>query len=457
MVTCDRCLVTPESRALMPNRKLNPLTIALAATLATAAPVFSASEESPIASALNDFGQQFYERGDFAQAAQEFSKALLVDPENAVAREYLGKMGFPGGLYPVRGTPADRALRQTRQAEELRNAVAQAEERRSNAENVAEDLARERNVLEDRLGRKTSEADSLWELLKGREFEAKNYQIRLTQTQKEFADSRAKQESDLALLRDEVGAIKDTSTRQELSYREGTQVLQGQVEGLQKDLRESQERIVLKDLDLARQGQELACAKEELASLNREMQQRDRTVAQDAERLAAMNVEVKRLQDELGLPKKARSSKKVSRAKAKALAPEVAALQERFAQEKQSLEERTGELTTANDKIGELQKQLESMTADLAAAQQEVSRLKAAPSAGAAPDASAFELESARKKLLEQEVIIENQNDQVALLSDRIIDLEERLSLTQRIVQEKEANLQELSGKVEELQKKCAK
>jgi len=48
---------------------------------------------------LCEHAQTFYERGEKKEALQEFSKVLLVDPDNPTAHEYLAKLGVPQGLY----------------------------------------------------------------------------------------------------------------------------------------------------------------------------------------------------------------------------------------------------------------------------------------------------------------------------------------------------------------------
>jgi len=50
----------------------------------------------------------YYDKGDYSNAVHEFNKALLADPDNEVAREFLEKMGVEGGYY---GRPINRKLK----------------------------------------------------------------------------------------------------------------------------------------------------------------------------------------------------------------------------------------------------------------------------------------------------------------------------------------------------------
>ncbi len=52
-----------------------------------------------VAEFLCDRAQTFYEQGEKKEALQEFSKALLIDPGNPTAHEYLARLGVPDGLY----------------------------------------------------------------------------------------------------------------------------------------------------------------------------------------------------------------------------------------------------------------------------------------------------------------------------------------------------------------------
>lgn len=48
---------------------------------------------------LIDLGKKYHEAGDAQEAVHEFSKALLIDPNNAEAKKYLAEYGLSEGLY----------------------------------------------------------------------------------------------------------------------------------------------------------------------------------------------------------------------------------------------------------------------------------------------------------------------------------------------------------------------
>lgn len=55
--------------------------------------------QSASAKALCDYAKGLYSRGEIEDAKSQFSKVLLIDPNNAMAKRYLQKMGLKKGLY----------------------------------------------------------------------------------------------------------------------------------------------------------------------------------------------------------------------------------------------------------------------------------------------------------------------------------------------------------------------
>ena len=70
-----------------------------------------ADNVDPLASALCDQGQRYYERGQKQEAIEEFSRAVLVDPNNQTAKDSLRKLGLNGGIHQPLKTITVHALR----------------------------------------------------------------------------------------------------------------------------------------------------------------------------------------------------------------------------------------------------------------------------------------------------------------------------------------------------------
>lgn len=55
--------------------------------------------QSASAKALCEYAKSLYSRGEIEDAKSQFSMVLLIDPDNAMAKRYLQKMGLKKGLY----------------------------------------------------------------------------------------------------------------------------------------------------------------------------------------------------------------------------------------------------------------------------------------------------------------------------------------------------------------------
>lgn len=82
----------------------------LIAVIGFSVPVGAALAENPAGDYLVELGEKFYERGNLEDALHEFSKALIVDPDNKKAREYMAKHGLTGGLYQKNITAQSRLV-----------------------------------------------------------------------------------------------------------------------------------------------------------------------------------------------------------------------------------------------------------------------------------------------------------------------------------------------------------
>jgi chromosome segregation ATPase len=59
----------------------------------------SANTSNDAADYLANLGKKYYDGGQIDEAIHEFSKALIVDPNNVLAKKYLNKLGLSQGLY----------------------------------------------------------------------------------------------------------------------------------------------------------------------------------------------------------------------------------------------------------------------------------------------------------------------------------------------------------------------
>ncbi len=130
----------------------------------------------PIAAYLLDYAKKLYEQEDFENARHEFSKLLIIDPDNKEAKEYLKKMGLDTGLYRSAGRLGlqegsvyreNLSLRQ--QNKQLQEAVKNLREELSrNAaqiDSLREELRRQRQNTASRLSEYSGKVSALENLL----------------------------------------------------------------------------------------------------------------------------------------------------------------------------------------------------------------------------------------------------------------------------------------------------
>jgi len=93
---------------------------------------------------LTERGIEFYEAGEFHSAVESFSKAVLADPHNKEAQEYLVMLGVPGGLYAPRGSAVSRTAQLFASLQQYQQYVNQ-------VQNEKQNVSRLNRVLESKL------------------------------------------------------------------------------------------------------------------------------------------------------------------------------------------------------------------------------------------------------------------------------------------------------------------
>ena len=96
---------------------------------------------------LVEIGEMYYNKGQKTDAIHEFSKALLINPDNKVAKEYLHKMGLREGLYKPSRTSITIAAESADRLKEYEQKMSQLERDKANLESMFQRLADDRDRL----------------------------------------------------------------------------------------------------------------------------------------------------------------------------------------------------------------------------------------------------------------------------------------------------------------------
>ena len=112
-----------KERQVMKRKQLFVLKMVLVVLISGAVPEVYAREGNGAAEALCQYGKRLYKQGDLENAIHEFSKALIVDPENETAKSYLRKMGLAEGLYSGEKTDRSRVVQLVRDLRQLKQDI----------------------------------------------------------------------------------------------------------------------------------------------------------------------------------------------------------------------------------------------------------------------------------------------------------------------------------------------
>lgn len=99
---------------------------------------------------LIKLGKVYYQKGDFASAIHEFTKAVMVDPGNKEAQDYLRKLGAEGGYF-------GRSEKQVFDISKLADEIERYQKENAKKDKIADVLQLNNKALEDRLALKETE------------------------------------------------------------------------------------------------------------------------------------------------------------------------------------------------------------------------------------------------------------------------------------------------------------
>lgn len=130
----------------------------------------SFAQSSLIVDSLLIEGKGLYESGEYEKAIPLFSKALLIQPRNKEALEYLKKMGLDGGIYGSPKTMIDRIYDLMDDIELYRQDLQALEEQSRSQAEQTEQVKQQKQHLEELIQQKEQEKQQLME--KSEEFYA---------------------------------------------------------------------------------------------------------------------------------------------------------------------------------------------------------------------------------------------------------------------------------------------
>lgn len=354
---------------------------------------------------LIDQGKQNYHKGDLSAALHEFSKALLVDPGNATAKDYLGKMGFQDGLYNRRPSPLVRSATLAQQVKVFKDKWSDSEKANEMAANDLKEIQGERDSLCLLLEQKKHELGQLDHQLR---MVQENFQQENLETRKHARDLEA-----MAVLKEEEIAFLERFTdRHKKLVNEKEEILSKKAQEIE-DLNERMHLVKLASLDDSFHSQD-------------QLLKQKRELVQTKRQLAEMQLAY--------VPK-------ISEPSGESVAAEPAAL---------ILDQKIKLLKQRDQDIAQLKERL-------VAARQQINTLQKSSRPGDAQEVSHLkkQVEEMRQRLSQKTSSLESEQSDLVILKERLQDAQEQLGIVKTMVREKETEIKELQDQISQVRSQC--
>jgi len=371
-------------------------------------------------------GRAYYEQGNHKRAIDSFSKALLSDPDNEEAKEYLNKLGVSGSIYLGKGTQLDEITRLSRTVSELQAQNQVATQEAASLQQTVVGLQIEKSGLENDLDQKREEIVNL---------NADLFQMKHA-LNTHLSDIQAKTreltqiETELAL------ATEDAPGEDIASLEESKGKYEGDVAGLQEKLKKAQARtadkrqaqntrikelekeLAVKQTQLMMVNDKLVLAKRKIKERYAQLSKKDKTIGDLKRSLNALKDDLRQTRLKLrtvGRNKTVREDLTVENEEQVA----VIKKQDAFILElKDKLVEARRELSDLKKKLGE---QPSGSDKDLQA-----------------------QLEETMQQLDETQMVLKEKNEEYEILQQRFDDTRERLELVEGMMKDKDTQIEDL-------------
>ncbi len=343
---------------------------------------------------------------------------------------------------------------------ELDHKVAASEKELSEQQEALTQRTQELGGMKTELAQAKKTADQMDFQLKSLNSQVTDYQNQLSDLKEQLQGQQQEIETKGQLIHDletessnlkkEMDSLKAKLTHQneQLQQKDSNlQLLQKEIGDLKTMALTKSERLQAAQADQDKNLDQLKTTQAQIKELKDRLQEQESLFKKKTEDLADQTKELDRLKDRLASQEKAAEKSLTKTSKGKA---------------KETMQ--TGEAKNANpceEEIGLLKKKdtcIQGLKTDLASTRKALLQIRMDRQTNSAlDDVMKKEFEEARNKMLEQDVVLEEHQQEIAQLKSQITDLEERLGLSQRLLQEKEASLKQMAQQLREAEAKCSK
>lgn len=405
---------------------------------------------SGVAQFLNDRGKKLYKQGFIEEAIHEFSKTLLVDPDNEVAREYLSKLGLHEIEQPQESNASADIQELARQIAILEEEIIYLESHPQEdikQQGIIKDMGVEREVL-------------LAELSKGKE--------ELAALNEKLRDKPPVDQEQVKSLRMHIGLLEEylQRDRKELAQlRELTQSYENRMASKEEDLTKTRQEVAALTGELDRLQKELKTRVDEgrknaeyghrLDALQKEIDTREKTLTELRQDLAEKNKAIADYEKAAGEQQK--KEENIQRQRMADYEKALNAKEERITALKKEVEQFKSNPPTVNDETASLREELEFLEAEyessieLLEEKEKMIRSLSGQLTESRPDINLRnQMEDAKVRMLELQIALDEKNNDITFLEQRLSETEQRLELVQTIIRQKDERIQSLEEQLQE-------
>lgn len=415
--------------------------------------------KSGVAEFLNDRGKKMYRQGLVEEAVREFSKALLVDPDNKTAREYLQKLGLLEEADPPPQKTVSNIADLTRRIAILEEELAYFENRPQQdirqQEKALKDLDVDREVLMTQLSKGKEQVASLNQKLE-KDAAAHDQQIRGLQMHvdllKEYLERDRKE---LVRLRALSQSYEDSRENSEELEKAGKKIagLTGELRRMRDELKMKADESREQTARLEKESAQKTNYEQQFAELRKKIEAREEALARLKQDLNAKENKIAQYEDQI---REFSGNDDLRRRRLADYEEALGAKEERIAalqkdiekrEESASLKDQLAFLKAEYESSIELLKEKEMMIRSLA---EQLAELKDRQVPTAVQANVRNQLEDAKVRLLELQTALEEKDDDIAFLEERLIETEQRLELVQIIIRQKDERILSLEKQLQD-------
>ena len=414
------------------------------------------AQNSLVAADLINVGKEFYNKGSYDKAIHELSKALLIEPRNEEALDYLRRMGLKRGIYSYQTSPLDEISELTDEIGAYEKRLKDLEEQQKRQRSFSQKLQDEKQQLEQLIDQKEQEKQQLMEqheelrIVASMKLKEQQEQIReLAKNDQARTEQVVTLHTDLYSLKDQLKGDRE----QFLVKKQELEQIRNEFEQYKKEA-----ETTYRQVEIDREKQLLVLEKErdglEHVAFNMEQDRR--------EKVKAFEDIVRQKDAELYLEKNRTATVTYQLAKEKQHGLNLKTQVERLRQEKDEL---AGEARGLEAQLSEMRKQkmyryagketkrdesiplvnhiirqdniILDLKSRLIVLKEEVKSLNARENATEVAELNE-QIESLRKEINEKEKALEFSGEKEGILESRIQEYRKRLEIVEGMIKDKE-------------------